>query len=205
MGVAPDAVRCYRRESESSVWLCAMDPHVHSVEPQSCAMTIPEGPGTACHLKRLSQQTRWMPLIMNRLEIDLLWLLERWVNTLAFYLLSGGTEELFALKHKGPNILGPGASETAFLEKRCCCISKGLRFSSKQPFIFKKEGGVFIKSFLFWTLWLKGMKWSEVGELSFRSGLSLCIFIFVYIVHIYEFFSYLYYIFLFVQFFSCSI
>lgn len=62
--------------------------------------------------------------------LDLLWLPERLVNTLASYLLSGGTEELFALKHKGPNMLGPGASETGFLEKRCCCISKELRFSN---------------------------------------------------------------------------
>lgn len=59
--------------------------------------------------------------------LDSLWLLERLVNPLTLYLLFGGTEELFALQHKDPNILGPDNSD--FLEKRCPCISKELRFS----------------------------------------------------------------------------
>lgn len=69
-------------------------------------------------------------------------LLQRLVITLPLYFLVGGTEELFALKHKDTNILGPDDSD--FLEKRCPCISKDLRFSIEQPFILKKEGGVFI-------------------------------------------------------------
>lgn len=56
-----------------------------------------------------------------------LWLLERLVNTLTLYLLCGGTEDLFALQPKDPNILGPDNSD--FLEKRCPSISKHLRFS----------------------------------------------------------------------------
>lgn len=59
--------------------------------------------------------------------LDSLWLLERLVNTLSLYLLFGGTEELFALQRKDPNILGSDNSD--FLEKRCPCISKELRFS----------------------------------------------------------------------------
>lgn len=51
--------------------------------------------------------------------LAMLQLLERLVNTPASCLLSGGAEELFALKHKGPNALGLSASETAFLEERC--------------------------------------------------------------------------------------
>lgn len=46
-------------------------------------------------------------------------LLERLVNTPASCLLSGEAEELFALKHRGPNTSGLSASETAFLEERC--------------------------------------------------------------------------------------
>lgn len=30
-GLGLDAIRYYREESESNVWLCAMDPHVHSM------------------------------------------------------------------------------------------------------------------------------------------------------------------------------
>lgn len=59
--------------------------------------------------------------------LDSLWLLERLANTLTSYLIFGGTEELFALQHKDPNILGPDNSD--FLEKRCPCISKELGFS----------------------------------------------------------------------------
>lgn len=59
--------------------------------------------------------------------LDSLWLLERLANTLTLYLIFGGTEELFALQHKDPNILGPDNSD--FLEKRCPCISKELGFS----------------------------------------------------------------------------
>lgn len=29
MGVALDAIRCYGEESESGVWLCTMDAHIH--------------------------------------------------------------------------------------------------------------------------------------------------------------------------------
>lgn len=130
--------------------------------------------------------------------LDSLWLLERLVNTLILYLLFGGTEELCALKHKDSNILGPDDSD--FLEKRCPCISMELRFSIEQAFIFKKEEGVFIRVSCF-ELWLEGMKWSEEGDLSFRSGLCLCISLFVYIMHIHKLFIYIYYIF----FFNCAI
>lgn len=31
MGLALDAIRYYRKEGESSVWLCAVDPHIHGM------------------------------------------------------------------------------------------------------------------------------------------------------------------------------
>lgn len=110
-------------------------------------MTVLEGPSTDSHQKWLSGDKVGALDHKQATDIlDSLWLLERLVNSLTLYLVFGGTEELFVLKHKDPSILGPDGSD--FLEKRCPCISKEVGFSIEQPFIFKKVGGVFI-SFLF--------------------------------------------------------
>lgn len=45
-----------------------VNPHIHSMWPQSCAVTVLEGPSAASHQKLLGQETRWVPLITNRIQ-----------------------------------------------------------------------------------------------------------------------------------------
>lgn len=152
--MALSAVKCHRKESESRARLRAtiftfiacnhradnvLERLITASQPPSKRQLTP---------KQFSQKPRWMSLIRNRLPdiLATLWLLERLVNTPASCLLSGGTEELLALKHKGPNILGPGASETAFLGERCHWTSRSWG-SQVSGLSCLKRKGVFLLEF----------------------------------------------------------
>lgn len=152
--MALSAVKCHRKESESRARLRATS--FTFIACNHGADNVLERLSTASQPpskrqptpKQFSQKPRWMSLIRNRLPdiLAILWLLERPVNTPASCLLLGGTEELLALKHKGPNILGPRCFWNCFSWGEVPLNFKELRLSSERPLLFERKG-VFLLEF----------------------------------------------------------